>query len=320
MLKRAVSSFALVIGLTALACGGGQRPASEPSPTSDGSESTTEPASASHAGESSQDVEPDTQSGASSSAESATNASPEKTSDDTAPTKCRESAAKLALAVEKQSIDLDRGVLEATMDGPICKITMTLTRTDGQKVETNFSYTGARRELKWNPIPRDQIETIEIRISAADNAYQAVKVVPWSVNIDHKEVVFDSDKADIRPSEVPALDDSLAKIKEVLQKVQNKGFGTVTLFVADHTDTRSNAERNLDLSRRRAQSISGWFKKRGLCVPIAYDGFGETILKKVTADEVDEQANRRVDYILAVEPPAVGKGARPAWKWISKGC
>jgi hypothetical protein len=35
---------------------------------------------------------------------------------------------------------------------------------------------------------------------------------------------------------------------------------------------------------------------------------------------VDAQENRRVDYILAVEPPVVGKGVKPSWKWISKGC
>jgi outer membrane protein OmpA-like peptidoglycan-associated protein len=119
---------------------------------------------------------------------------------------------------------------------------------------------------------------------------------------------------------VPALEDSLVKIKDVLKKVENKGFGTITLFIAGHTDTRGSTARNLDLSRRRAQSIAGWFMKRGLCVPIAFDGFGETVLKKKTADEVDAEENRRVDYILAVESPAVAKGATPAWKWISKGC
>jgi outer membrane protein OmpA-like peptidoglycan-associated protein len=124
----------------------------------------------------------------------------------------------------------------------------------------------------------------------------------------------------IRPSEVASLTDSLAKIKQVLQTVQDKGFGTITLFIAGHTDTQGPPERNLDLSRRRAQAIAGWFQQRGLCIPIAFEGFGEGALKKLTHDEVDEQENRRVDYILAVEPPVVGKGVKPVWKWISKGC
>jgi outer membrane protein OmpA-like peptidoglycan-associated protein len=140
------------------------------------------------------------------------------------------------------------------------------------------------------------------------------------VNIDHKEVEFDTNKAVIRQSEVASLDDSLDKIKTVLATVEGKDLGTITLFIAGHTDTRGSNEHNMTLSRDRAQSIAAWFQKKGLCIPIAFEGFGETALKKLTADEVDEQANRRVDYILAVEPPTIKKGAAPAWKTMSKGC
>ena len=159
-----------------------------------------------------------------------------------------------------------------------------------------------------------------MRITAKNNAYQAVALIPWFVRIDHKEVKFDTNKAVIRDSEVASLKESLTKIKEVLQKVEGKGLGTITLFIAGHTDTRGTAEHNMTLSRSRAEAIAAWFQKQGLCIPIAYEGFGETALKKVTADEVDEQANRRVDYILSVEPPVIKKGATPAWKLMSKGC
>jgi hypothetical protein len=60
--------------------------------------------------------------------------------------------------------------------------------------------------------------------------------------------------------------------------------------------------------------------KEGLRISIAVEGFGETALKKFTAGEVDEQANRRVGYILSVEPPVIRKGATAAWKMLSKGC
>ena len=143
---------------------------------------------------------------------------------------------------------------------------------------------------------------------------------PWSVNIDHKEVEFDTNKAVIRQSEVASLEDSLDKIKTVLAKVEGKDLGPITLFIAGHTDTRGSNEHNMTLSRDRAQSIAAWFQKKGLCIPIAFEGLGETALKKLTADEVDEQANRCVDYILAVEPPTFKKGATPAWKTMSKGC
>jgi outer membrane protein OmpA-like peptidoglycan-associated protein len=233
---------------------------------------------------------------------------------------CRKSNAALTLFVDRKTVSLEEGRLQAKMDGPICRLTMQIVRKDGTVVDKSFHYTEPEQELRWTPIPRDQIEKIEIRITAKNNAYQAVLLIPWFVRIDHKEVKFDTNKAVIRESEVASLRESLTKIKEVLHKVEGKGLGTITLFIAGHTDTRGSAEHNMTLSRARAEAIAAWFQKQGLCIPIAYEGFGETALKKVTADEVDEQANRRVDYILSVEPPVIKKGATPAWKSMSKGC
>ncbi len=315
-MKRVMDMLAFVTGLSLLGCGGAQpqpTDASSASESDSAEQTATEPAS---------EDSPEPVAQTDSSAETSGNEAPveRKQPEDQGAADCRESSAKLALSVDRQSVNLERGVLEATMDGPICKITMTITLKGQPKIEQTFSYTKPKRELTWQPVPRDQIQKIEVRISADDGAYQAIAVVPWSARIEHQEVVFDTDKADIRQSEVPKLEDSLAKIKQVLQAVEKEGLGTITLFISGHTDTRGSNERNLDLLRRRAQSIASWFKTRGLCIPIAFDGFGETILKKMTGDEVDAQENRRVDYILAVEAPPVGKGAKPAWKWISKGC
>jgi outer membrane protein OmpA-like peptidoglycan-associated protein len=233
---------------------------------------------------------------------------------------CRQSKVGLTLTIDKKAVNLEEGRVQARMDGPICSLVMRLWRKDGTVVEKQFHYDGPEQELRWAPVPRDQIEKVEFRITAKDNAYRAVTLTPWSVNIDHKEVKFDTNKALIRASEVASLEDSFEKIKEVLAKVQGKDLGPITLFIAGHTDTRGSNEHNMTLSRERAQSIAAWFQKQGLCIPIAFEGFGESALKKLTADEVDEQANRRVDYILAVEPPVIKKGAVPAWRLVSKGC
>lgn len=319
-MKRFASTLICVIALAAMSCGGAQPPTTAPQAASESDNS--EPAAIRQdeaaSGESSG------QARTSPKSDSAPSGSPverEETQDDGGDKECRKSAAKLSLTVDRASVSLEQGVLEARMDGPICKIALTIIRKDGlSKIEETFHYTTPRRELRYSPVPRDQVEKIEIRISAADGAQETVYLVPWSVSIDHQEVVFDTDKAEIRPSEVGALTDSLAKIKQVLQTVENKGLGKVTLFIAGHTDTRGTPGRNLDLSRRRAQAIAAWFQQRGLCIPIAFEGFGEGALKILTQDEVDSQENRRVDYIMAVEPPVVSKGVKPAWKWISKGC
>lgn len=233
---------------------------------------------------------------------------------------CRKSTAALTISVDRKTVSLEEGRLQAKMDGPICSLTMRIMRKDGPVIEKAFHYTGPEQELRWTPVPRDQIEKIEIRITANNNAYQAVQLIPWFVRIDHKEVRFDTNKAVVRDSEVASLKESLVKINEVLHKVEGKGLGPITLFIAGHTDTRGSDEHNMTLSRNRAEAIAAWFLKQGLCIPIAYEGFGETALRKVTADEVDEPANRRADYILSVEPPVIKKGAAPAWKLMSKGC
>jgi outer membrane protein OmpA-like peptidoglycan-associated protein len=234
---------------------------------------------------------------------------------------CRESDAKLKLRIDRRQVNIEEGRLQAEMDGPICLITMKMTLVDGSTtVEKAFRYAGPQREMRWDPVPRDEIERIEFRVTGDTGGYESVILIPWSVRIDHQEVEFDTDKAVIRPSETPSLEDSYAKIGAVLARVQGKEFGKVTLFIAGHTDTRGSDGHNLVLSRERARAIATWFMKRGLCVPIAYEGFGETALKKLTADEVDEQANRRVDYILAVEPPVVIQGRNTGWTWLTQGC
>jgi|GEM_PF-1327277 len=233
---------------------------------------------------------------------------------------CRQSKLPLTLTIDKKTANLEEGRVQAKLDGPICSLVMRLWRKDGTVMEKAFHYEAPEQELHWTPVPRDQIEKVEFRITAKDKAYRAVTLTPWSVSIDHEEVKFDTNKAVIRASEVPALEDSLVKIKQVLAKVEGKELGPITLFIAGHTDTRGSNEHNLTLSRERAQAIAAWFQKQGLCIGIAFEGFGETALKKLTADEVDEQANRRVDYILAIEPPLIKKGASPAWKSMSRGC
>jgi outer membrane protein OmpA-like peptidoglycan-associated protein len=324
MMKHLALALTLAVGLTAMSCAGPQTPSASPSAKTER-----------NAGDEDRAAEQDTQTPdlSADSSESAARDSTESSSgdkdssgnveqqDEAGAGECRQSSTGLVLSIDRKTVSLEDGRLRAKMDGPICSIVMRITRKDGlPTVEKRFRYTGPERELSWNPVPRDQIEKIEVRITSKNNGFQAVTLIPWTVRIEHKEVEFDTDKAVIRPSEVASLDDSLAKIKEVLAKVKGEGLGTITLFIAGHTDTQGSAEHNLILSRNRARSIAAWFMKRGLCIPIAFEGFGETALKKMTADNVAEQANRRVDYILAVEPPTIRKGVAPAWKWISKGC
>ena len=79
----------------------------------------------------------------------------------------------------------------------------------------------------------------------------------------------------------------------------------ITLYIAGHTDTVGNPTHNFKLSQDRARSIAAWFRKRGVKIPISYEGFGETSLAVKTADNIDEVKNRRADYILSDGPPTL---------------
>lgn len=69
------------------------------------------------------------------------------------------------------------------------------------------------------------------------------------------------------------------------------------------TDTVGPAASNRTLSLNRARSIGAWFRKRGVRIPVMYEGFGEEALLVGTGDEVDEPKNRRAMYIISIDPP-----------------
>ena len=64
--------------------------------------------------------------------------------------------------------------------------------------------------------------------------------------------------------------------------------------------------------------MARWFRQKGVRIPIAFEGFGETALRVQTPDETDEVRNRRADYILADDPPQLkASGFKPAWRRVN---
>ena len=171
--------------------------------------------------------------------------------------------------------------------------------------------------MTWDPHAKDaEVGRIDVRVSDPTGAFQSFSLFPWQVRIEHEEVKFSTDSAVISADEAPKLQASLAKISTVSVQAEKQGHKP-RLFLAGHTDTVGTAQHNLELSRRRAQSIAGWFRKNGLRIPIAYEGFGEQALRIITADSTDEPRNRRVDYFLSEEdPPIRATDFRPVWKTI----
>lgn len=107
-------------------------------------------------------------------------------------------------------------------------------------------------------------------------------------------VLFDFDKADIRPEASAVLDELAAALAEM--KVP-------TAEVSGHTDAIGDDAYNQDLSERRASAVLTALKQRNLAAQMEATGYGETV--PVAPNEVDgqdnpagRQLNRRVEIFI----------------------
>lgn len=218
---------------------------------------------------------------------------------------------KLEISVDRSRVDIEGHRLEVKLTRPACKVELQVLGESG-KVLANAAKgfdgaaPGTALAVDWSPIRAETVSRIEVWGHDTEGNYVGVAITPWNVKIDHEEVNFETDSDKIRDSEVPKLEASLDKVKDALTK--HKDLKGISLFIAGHTDTVGSPEHNLTLSRKRARAIAAWFRGRGLKIQVAYEGFGEHSPIVKTGDEVAEAKNRRVDYILALDPPRLPQG------------
>jgi outer membrane protein OmpA-like peptidoglycan-associated protein len=111
------------------------------------------------------------------------------------------------------------------------------------------------------------------------------------------DVLFDFDKADLRPAAQKTLHQAAGII-------QDKARGAVR--IEGHTDSKGNDAYNQKLSERRAASVKTWFvDKEGLgSVQFTTQGFGakKPVASNTKPDGSDDpdgrQKNRRVEIVL----------------------
>lgn len=224
----------------------------------------------------------------------------------------------LKVLIDKSKVDLDGHRLELKMSRKAGLVQIKVYGDSGELIadeEHDFAGrpAGAALTVTWSPKRGEAVAKIEVFAHDAFGYYSGVRIVPWSLSIPHEEVNFETNSAEVRASEEPKLEATLSKITAAVE--EHKDLGAITLYVAGHTDTVGTAQHNLELSRRRAQSIAVWFRRHGIRIPIAAAGLGESVPAVKTEDEVDEPRNRRVDYVLSVEEPRFKTSDRaPAWK------
>jgi outer membrane protein OmpA-like peptidoglycan-associated protein len=220
----------------------------------------------------------------------------------------------LQVDIDKSKVDLKEHHLELKASRSLVKVTLKVVGDSGTVLADDSHDVSQPANtplvVRWSPSSEEAVVRIEVFAYDSEGFFKGIAIVPWSVVIPHEEVNFKTDSSQIEDSEKPKLEASFQKVTEALAKHPDIH---VTLFIAGHTDTVGAADYNMGLSRSRAQSIARWFRQRGLTIPIAFAGFGETALLVKTADEVDEPRNRRVDYILSVDLPVLKSGTNPGW-------
>ncbi|HUJ61848.1 MAG TPA: OmpA family protein [Kofleriaceae bacterium] len=230
--------------------------------------------------------------------------------------------ASIHVSYDAAHLDLDKHVLQFKPSRAITSASITALGEDGRPLGSGAaSYAG---ETGWLTItwtqPADQrVMMLQLRVSASDGAATDVQLIPWSVEIAHEDVNFATNSAEIDASEQSKLDDSVASIQAVIAKAGK--FMKLRLYVAGHTDTVGPSAKNRALSLARAIAIGMYFQRHGITVPILVAGFGEDVPKVKTADNVDERANRRADYVIgpASGPPPFGgayQKAKVTWQGL----
>lgn len=131
--------------------------------------------------------------------------------------------------------------------------------------------------------PREQrMEVVDARKMAGDIAAQGRAVLYG--------ILFDTDKATLKPESKPQLDEIAAFLK-----ADAKG----SYFVVGHTDNQGAPDYNLDLSKRRSAAVADALQKTHGVSAGRLSGVGVGMVAPVAsnADEAGRSKNRRVEIV-----------------------
>jgi hypothetical protein len=224
----------------------------------------------------------------------------------------------MRIQVPRDKLDLEARSLQLSADRAVEQVEVEVYGETGDMLGHGVAPIGGEPAgsllvADWQAQPGDVLR-IHVKVMDSDGFWAGVDLFPWSYNIPHEDVVFETARWEILPAEAPKLEDALGQARGVIQRFSATQI-EMNLYVGGYTDTVGDAGGNQVLSQHRAEAIAAWFRAAGWDRPIFYQGFGESALAVSTPDETDEQANRRSTYVIAAEaPPPSAEFPRSAWK------
>ena len=213
------------------------------------------------------------------------------------------------LNLRRQDVDLDNGRVAYSISRAAVRATIEIRGMQrdlvySQEIDLGGARAGSRLEVTW-PVPSDPVALIEVTTYDENEASVTFKIWPFRVEIPHVDVVFETNKWEIRDSEKEKLDEAWEAIAQAFRDYGD--WIEAALYIAGFTDTVGQPGDNQTLSEHRAQAIAEYFlsKAGDLQFPLHIRGYGEHCPAQDTGDGVDCEANRRAAYVLAVDPPAM---------------
>jgi outer membrane protein OmpA-like peptidoglycan-associated protein len=110
------------------------------------------------------------------------------------------------------------------------------------------------------------------------------------------DILFDFDKASLRPAAEPTLTEVVARIQK---------YPRAKVLIEGHTDSKGNQSYNLKLSERRAASVKTWLAAKGIAeATVKTRGWGaaKPVAPNSKPDGADDpdgrQKNRRVEITI----------------------
>ena len=211
----------------------------------------------------------------------------------------------LTISVPREQIDIKGMTLVARADRVPASAHLTVTTPDGvvfdEDRDTEGYGAGEDIWMEWHGATKDVLR-LDVTVTDRWGFYSYENIFPWSLAIDHEEILFDTNEHVVRDKEQHKVTDAYAQMVDVVARYSK--YVEVRLYIAGYTDTVGDHSSNQGLSERRAKSIATAFRGMGFSGPIYYQGFGETALAVTTEDATDEILNRRAIYLLASRPPA----------------
>lgn len=215
----------------------------------------------------------------------------------------------LQILLRKEDVDLERRSMRFTLTNPAARAVLTILDSSGSQMHAGTTDLGGAApntplSVTWPALQR-AAGKLTVRVFDTSDSWTEMEVVPFSVQIPHEDVAFETASDVVRPTEEPKLE---AAYQRILAAVREHGADLqAKLYVLGYTDTVGSPADNQRLSERRALSIARWFRRRGgLSIGVLARGLGETSLAVSTPDNTDEARNRRAEYIVGAQAPIAG--------------